>query len=654
MFFSRSSPLYLVSTVILGFFALSISWLQAQAPTGTVTSSLTNLVEVGHALTMNVTVNSTTPAQLRWLRDGKLVTGATSAALAIPAISFAEAGSYHLEARNASGTWKSPVIRVGVHEVEPWETRKTITYQKGQKLNLEAKVAGPVTVVWDWNPYLGGVREGASIPMPPLPNGTHLLYASVSMNEPYVVAAVAYYDLEVKGFPTPPLVPSAITLKTGEPVGPWQLNAIFSKTEADRYVATGLPPGITLTSDGIMSGSPSAKGFYLATFYATDGMGRSRNVTTSFCVESTKWDVARRYTGIAEPDTYLGGESGAVVTVQVSAAGAYSAQSRGRSGVRRWTGQFERGTGLFDQLYTEDFHTFPREGSVPSREVLLELDADAAQIEIDDYRSSIYLFADYQPIVEASHDIQGRHTLKMTAPDILGVGIGSAMVGKNHSVTLVGTLPDGTGVTAGGPLTQSFGVPMLLMSEDRRDTVTCVLQMDVGGQSETQAAWKKRPASSSKIHPDGFQKELSIELQRYRPPTAGKMIAPRLAATEGLGQFTAVLPEHQPGAGQWHLEGTLFRMSRQHQPVIIPRNFSEVKCDVYAPTGFFTGSFVVPPSTGVPYASKKIHFRGMLNSESGLGLGQFSVPGEVEDPDNPQKKLPRIFSGRVELLPIQK
>ena len=90
-----------------------------------------------------------------------------------------------------------------------------------------------------------------------------------------------FYNIENPP-PPPPVVATcyAVTAVAGVPIEPTQLGASGGEGGPYTFTATGLPDGLTLSTDGVLSGTPTVSGNFTYTITVTDNSG---NTGSSSC-----------------------------------------------------------------------------------------------------------------------------------------------------------------------------------------------------------------------------------------------------------------------------------------------------------------------------------------------------------------------------------
>lgn len=81
--------------------------------------------------------------------------------------------------------------------------------------------------------------------------------------------------------------PGAQTGTVGTAITPWRIQATDSAAgQALTYTATGLPAGLSIGSDGLISGTPTATGTYIVTITATDTTGAAGSASFTWTISS--------------------------------------------------------------------------------------------------------------------------------------------------------------------------------------------------------------------------------------------------------------------------------------------------------------------------------------------------------------------------------
>ena len=139
--------------------------------------------------------------------------------------------------------------------------------------------------------------------------------------------------------PPPPVVATcyAIAAVAGVPIEPTQLSASGGEGGPYTFTATGLPAGLTLSTDGLLSGTPTVSGNFTYTIIATDSEG---NTGTSSCavnvapppVVATCYAV-NAMAGVAITPVQLSGSGGTGGPYTFSATGLPNGLSVSTSGL---------------------------------------------------------------------------------------------------------------------------------------------------------------------------------------------------------------------------------------------------------------------------------------------------------------------------------
>ena len=76
----------------------------AQTPPAITSQPVNQTVDGGQSATLSVTAGGTEPLSYQWLKDGKVLTGATSSAYTIPSAGSQDVGFYRVRVGNAAGS----------------------------------------------------------------------------------------------------------------------------------------------------------------------------------------------------------------------------------------------------------------------------------------------------------------------------------------------------------------------------------------------------------------------------------------------------------------------------------------------------------------------------------------------------------------------
>lgn len=214
------------------------------------------------------------------------------------------------------------------------------------------------------------------------------------------------------------------------------------------------------------------------------------------------------------------------------------------------------------------------------------------------------------------------------------------------NVNVVGTLPDGSGVTfASMVLENGAGIPFCANLAPGASFVGTYGVDPMQGK----AFWRRPPSPGSRFYPAGFQDaEYNLSAVAYQPPAPGTLLFPQMDPTDGR---TTLSLRSSALTSELELPATL---TTAHKVVFDAPDFNQAKIDFFAPTGFFTGSAVVDdllPGSTTRRVKRTLNFRGMLTPERGEGFFLLPMlPDATAEPPTTSANSP-ILSGSLLFQP---
>ncbi len=232
-------------------------------------------VVAGDAASFSVTATGSTPLYYQWRKNGTPISGATAATYSLAAVTINDAAGYDVVVSNAYGTATSSTATLTVWVPPAIVTQpqsRTNVFGTDASFTVTASGTPPPTCQWQFN--------GAAIPGA---TGTTLLRSAVSFADAggyravlnnvagTVTSAVATLTVVC-----PAVTVSPATLPDGQ-VGSAYNQSLTASGGLGTYTFTvaegSLPAGLTLSSAGVLSGTPGAVGTSSFTVRATDTYG---------------------------------------------------------------------------------------------------------------------------------------------------------------------------------------------------------------------------------------------------------------------------------------------------------------------------------------------------------------------------------------------
>ncbi|MCX6858016.1 MAG: putative Ig domain-containing protein [Verrucomicrobia bacterium] len=449
-----------------------------------------------------------------------------------------------------------------------------------------------------------------------------------------------------------------------------QITAINSTT---RFSATGLPPGVTISATGVLTGRPGRPGQYKPKITATNLAGNSPPVEFEWNIADFPLTARGVWTGIVERKTGLNTDFGGRLKITVSNTGTYTGSITLGSKSYAWSSRI-------DALLNNTEPTTPftisrgRLLSPLTGNITLNLTTDQLSGSITDgtHTSTFKAFrnpwsATNKPVLVTT---AYNSALEVPSPLVLnpiypqGHGHVKLTISTTGTVIWAGKLADATtltGSTTLGPLGETSIHSMLYVNTGSIQgwgTVTLAT-----GLVDGDVNWLKSPqlpTSTTRSYKTGIPlHSLTIRGAQYSRPVVPTMIIdldPQPLTGPLINnaklRFTG-LPMLMP------LEQS-FKVTKSNTatvPSLAAENPQNVRLSLNAATGTISGTFSFrnddPFDTTAPYAQilRTETYSGLIVTRAGLnqGIGYFNL---VELPDTVGEKATTTpsLSGKVELI----
>ncbi|GEP42239.1 immunoglobulin domain-containing protein [Brevifollis gellanilyticus] len=468
--------------------------------------------------------------------------------------------------------------------------------------------------------------------------------------------------------------PWDIEANVGEEIGQATL-----QTDGGMLEVSGMPPGVT-ASDGMLSGTPTKAGNYQLQWKLLDMDGRVMDTSQSriFVKDPEKPAVAvipglwaGQVTGFTN-DIPVRGVSAGMIELQASAQGTFSGLLR--LGHRRWP---LAGTLRWDgEAFRCRMALAPPAGlkrlvcivncfaGGPYLDVTFEVEFTHPEI-LGEHAEDWNLVGGLEvPRAPDSADVlrpsgMGRITALMPVDPTedgyaVGTGYMSAVpVQKLQRVDVAGMLPDGSGITGSMPVVSGQPFSVVFYSPLRQDGENLLGQLEMVGvpwYSEDRPVlsgilnWLRIPVPG-KGWLAGTLKEwvVNVSGELYFRPETGPLLPSTLPGTEAFIQLNGgsafadlIVADHLPF--------DLLPNDRAVFPKPDPRSF---KIDIYAATGFFTGSFkLFDGGEDTSTKSQTVSFRGMMAPGLSRGGGYFHFKAPASFPGGSSA----FYSGALDIF----
>lgn len=608
---------------------------------------------------LHARVAGTRPWAFRWLKNGRVIPGETSASLWPK-----EGGTYQVEVSNPHGKLLSGSVPLGFYRIVTPE----VVALKGRSSKCVLSISGPGMQV-RWTREQGPVEEGREF------SGTRTPVLTVKHSRQ---SEGFYAELTMSGLEEGWNVQAPLSLHAVSPPeivsdldyeSKWLLGEEGSRYFGLQYEGPslspavfsfrGLPPGLKADETGNIYGIPTTAGVHTFQITATvDGLTTSK----SYRLVVTRMGVTPGiYWGWLQPSDDLP-EAGAVV-LDLQPSGSYSGTIQ--LGMSRTSVAGVLQAAFDEKPVTKAFPvTLLGRPQVFWIEVLTDkrLGIQVRDVETTDDMSVLMS----EPALIKAHGSQdvvgsmGSYNFGLLCRDfggfneLVGNGFGTLRVSADRRVTYAGQLPDGSAVTGttwlSGATTDSDDAERVYFYQGDAKT-RALLRGAVKIKSDEPEVSRRlewqRPPSRGRVYADGVQpRELTFVASRYSVPANAALLPGTAQQIEfsALNTFLSPVP---------------FTLTRQHRAVFGPgaANPLQTRLSFYAPTGFFTGQFTLrdeDPANSARILTRTVQYRGMLLPELGVGAGYFllpSLPDPSAEPPTTLNSSP-IVSGSVWIEPM--
>ncbi|MBL9114828.1 MAG: immunoglobulin domain-containing protein [Verrucomicrobiaceae bacterium] len=257
-----------------------------------------------------------TGLQYAWRRNGDSFGAANAASIVV---SPPVAGTYDVLVSNGSGSAESHDATLTVR------TPPTITTQPTSKLVTPGTVgtlsvtASGTGLSYQWfkngDTLIGATSASIAFNNAQNPD-TGVYTVRVSNGAGSVISNPATMDV-----PIPPVV-TPLNLDDAR-VGENYSKQVTAANSPTRFNISGLPPGLTATQDGLISGFPTAEGSYTVTVVAVNAAGNSPPVSDQMQVLGLADGTVGKYTGTVDRQNELNANLGGSVFVETKSTGQF-------------------------------------------------------------------------------------------------------------------------------------------------------------------------------------------------------------------------------------------------------------------------------------------------------------------------------------------
>jgi hypothetical protein len=286
----------------------------------TITAQPANLtVTVGQTASFTVVATGTAPLSYQWQKNSVNIAGATAASYTTPATTTSDSGStFRVVASNTAGTATSATATLTVNAVAPSITTQPIsqTVTAGQTASFSVTATGTAPLNYQWRKNSAAITGATSstytTPATTSSDNGAQFTVVVTNTAGSVTSSAATLTVNAQ-----PLQIATTSLPTGHVLTAYSstLQATGGTPPYTWSLSSGLlPNGLTISSNGTISGTPALAGLFTFVIHLGDSAGAAASTTLSI-------DIAAAAPVVAFPGAQgggansVGGRGGAVYLV---------------------------------------------------------------------------------------------------------------------------------------------------------------------------------------------------------------------------------------------------------------------------------------------------------------------------------------------------
>jgi len=636
----------------------------------TAQTSGSQFLAAGQPLTLNTTLAGDGTFSHAWLQNLKQI--ATTKTLQIPEANLSQAGSYQVKVSNLTGSDTSEIVTVSVVN----RTLPSTILNLGTNGSVTVQAAGEgLSYQWKFNGMTipkGGKLSGMDTKtlsitnMQPEDTGPYTCVVRMSGAADAIETLPLTVELRYKPTVTPRTIDDGIVSGAVNE----QISAIHGTT---RFTATGLPPGVSISPSGLLTGRPGRLGTYKIKVTATNLAGSSPPVEFEWEIKDFPLSARGTWTGIVQRESDLNAGLGGRVKIMVSNTGTYTGTITLGTKTYAWASRIDA---LLNNANPATPLTLSR-GRVLTPltgNLLLNLSTGRLSGAISDGSNTATFEAFRNPWSATNKPVQASaafnaaleipDTLALNAAYPQGHGHVKMTAGTTGIVTWVGKLADATpltGSTTLGPMGETSFHSLLYSntgSAQGWSTVTLT-----PGHVDGTMDWLKFPQppnSTTRTYKSGIPLHtLNVRGARYLRPVSPAMILD-LDPQPAMGSLTNNAKLRFTGLPLFTRLDQTFKITpalSAVMPTLILENPQSVRLSFSATTGTLSGTFSFsdddPNDSTLPYAKilRTGTFSGLLITRPDLnqGVGFFNL-AELPDTVGEKSTATPIVSGKAELI----
>lgn len=649
------------------------------------------IVQSGATLNLFVASSGGKPQTFQWLFKGNAIAGETSDSLSIPNMTLAQAGLYTCRVSNNLASGSSSVLSAPASVAVVDGTNRQFVVNEPGVVSLSVTAAADKS---DGLSYLWFLDDGMSIQ--PVAGATARTFRATGVSagkKRFFCAVTAAGGTESGGDnvvfvynQAPALQASAWTLPattvsedyyfrvpldgqtvdaqtggTGDPV-PEKMPVSFR--------ATGLPAGLRIDNQGVISGRATVDGSFPVTITATNARGTTAPVVKILVVAPLSDNVIGEFVGPVDRDLALNGNLGGSISVRTTKKGTYTGRvTLGAKGYS-FRGALNPVPGSAGASVV-----ISRGRLLPPMTLTFALDANTGLIDrslssLTDGTNTIgfdgwrYVWAPVKGQPPSAAALGGYYTMALSLPagsPLIGTtanenipqgnGFASFTVSPmNGRLRVAGRLADGTAfntATYAGPGGEVMVFRTLYAPNARGSVIGSVKIDDLADSNpdnNTLAGsvnwWRPAtPGTTARLYRAGFDPlDLDVVGSRYIPPVATSA-TPRVLALPATAvgtpnavvELTQALVEGQLplfDAANPSLNEVSVRVDERNRALAIGTNPRKVSLTINAKTGAISGRFALEVLTPVRVV-RTVSYSGMIVGDGvqpAQGQGYFLLP----------------------------
>ena len=635
----------------------------------TAQTTASQFLAAGQPLTLDTTLTGQGTFTHSWLQNLKQI--ATTKTLHIPETSLSHAGRYQVKVSNLTGSDTSDMVTVSVVN----RTLPATIVNLGTKASITAQAAGEgLTYEWKLNGQTipkGGKISGMDSKtlsitnMQPEDTGPYTCVVRMSGIAETIETLPLTVELRYKPIVTPRSLDDGIVSGAVNE----QISAIHGTT---RFTATGLPPGVSISPSGLLTGRPGRLGIYKIKITATNLAGSSPPMEFEWDIKDFPLAARGTWTGIVQRDSGLNTGLGGRVKLTISNTGTYTGTITLGAKTYSWASRI-------DALLNNANPTTPfaisrgRVLTPLTGNLLLNLSTDRLSGAISDGSNTATFEAFRNPWSATNKPVQAStaYNAALEVPEALalnaaypqGHGHVKMTVGTTGIVSWAGKLADATTLTGSSTLgllgETSFHAMLYSNTGSAQGWSTITLD---SGLVDGTMDWFKSPQpdkSTTRTYKSGIPlHSLKVRGARYLRPASLAMILD-LDSQPATGPLTNNAKLRFTGLPLFTRLDQTFKITQSLtavMPTLILENPQGVRLSFSATTGTLSGTFSFsdddPNDSTLPYAKilRIGSFSGLLVTRPDLnqGIGYFNL-AELPDTVGEKSTSTPIISGKAEL-----